>query len=119
PAQRIGLSATVRPAEGVARFLGGDRPVTVVQPPATKPFDIDVVVPVADMAEPGDATADPPDGGEPERRSSIWPHVEERLAGEIGARDTTLVFANSRRLAERLTARLNETADRRRASEDE
>src|SRR6185369_7914046 len=34
PAQRVGLSATVRPVEEVARFLGGARPVTVVRPPA-------------------------------------------------------------------------------------
>src|SRR3954466_3165331 len=43
PAQRIGLSATVRPVEEVATFLGGPRPVTVVQPPAAKTFDLDVV----------------------------------------------------------------------------
>ena len=45
PAQRIGLSATVRPVEEVARFLAGGRPVTVVQPPSTKQIDVDVVVP--------------------------------------------------------------------------
>ncbi len=47
PAQRIGLSATVRPVEEVARFLAGGRPVTVVQPPSTKQIDVDVVVPGA------------------------------------------------------------------------
>ena len=50
PAQRIGLSATVRPVEEVARFLAGGRPVTVVQPPSTKQIDVDVVVPVPDMS---------------------------------------------------------------------
>ena len=53
PAQRIGLSATVRPLEEVARFLGGRAPVTIVQPPAAKTFDLTVVVPVDDMSEPG------------------------------------------------------------------
>ena len=53
PAQRIGLSATVRPLEEVARFLGGRAPVTIVQPPAAKTFDLSVAVPVEDMSEPG------------------------------------------------------------------
>ena len=53
PAQRVGLSATVRPVEDVARWLGGagDVPVRIVQPPASKVFDLQVVVPVPDMAE--------------------------------------------------------------------
>ena len=114
PAQRIGLSATVRPLEEVARFLAGGRPVTTVQPPNTKVLDIDVVVPVSDMAALGAATSDltGPAAGEV-NRSSIWPHVEERIVDEITAHTSTIVFANSRRLAERLTARLNEIhADR-------
>src|SRR5512139_3034363 len=53
PAQRIGLSATVRPMEEVARFLGGSRDVTVIQPPAAKTIELEVVVPVADLAELG------------------------------------------------------------------
>ena len=55
PAQRIGLSATVRPLEEVARFLGGRAPVTIVQPPAAKTFDLTIVVPVDDMSEAGRA----------------------------------------------------------------
>ena len=57
PAQRIGLSATVRPVEEVARFLGGSAPVEVVAPPSEKQWDLTVVVPVEDMtslAEEGD-----------------------------------------------------------------
>ncbi len=49
PAQRIGLSATVRPAEEVARFLSGTRPATIVAPPTAKSFDLRVVVPVEDL----------------------------------------------------------------------
>src|SRR5207244_12100302 len=53
PAQRIGLSATVRPVEEVARFLGGRGAVEIVAPPAGKRFDLRVVVPVEDMSELG------------------------------------------------------------------
>jgi ATP-dependent Lhr-like helicase len=109
PAQRIGLSATVRPVPEVARFLAGGRAVTVVQPAADKRFDLRVVVPVPDLGELGQPTGDltGPAAGEPPR-ASIWPHVEERVVDLIAAHRSTLVFANSRRLAERLTARLNE-----------
>ncbi|HEY5180697.1 MAG TPA: ATP-dependent helicase, partial [Dermatophilaceae bacterium] len=114
PAQRVGLSATVRPVEAVSRFLAGGRPVTVVQPPSTKEWDLQVVVPIPDMASLGEVTADV--GGAtagPERRASIWPHVEERIVDLIAHHRSTLVFANSRRLAERLTARLNEIWEER------
>src|SRR6266540_488100 len=59
PAQRIGLSATVRPLDEVARFLGGQQPVTVVAPPSQKSFDLNVVVPVEDMAAIGELPAMP------------------------------------------------------------
>ena len=95
-----GLSATVRPVDEIARFLSGSRPATVVQPPAIKTFDITVVVPVEDMDSPDEAT-------EAEPRKSIWPHVEERIADLIDTHRSTIVFANSRGLAERLTNRLN------------
>src|SRR5674476_868693 len=73
PAQRVGLSATVRPVEEVSRFLSGGRPVTVVQPPSTKRWDLQVVVPIPDMSALGEVVAD--GGGSansPERRASIW-----------------------------------------------
>ncbi|HSN43726.1 MAG TPA: DEAD/DEAH box helicase, partial [Propionibacteriaceae bacterium] len=109
PAQRIGLSATVRPVEEVARYLAGGRPVEIVQPVSHKKWDLRVVVPVPDLASMGEATGDLTGSaaGDP-RRASIWPHVEERIVDLITAQQSTLVFANSRRLAERLTARLNE-----------
>ncbi|MCA0436675.1 MAG: DEAD/DEAH box helicase [Austwickia sp.] len=114
PAQRIGLSATVRPLEEVSRYLTGGRPVTTVQPPSSKAWVLDVVVPVPDLAELGQPTDDLTGAaaGDP-RRTSIWPHVEERLVDHIAAHRSTLVFANSRRLAERLTARLNEVWEER------
>ena len=108
PAQRIGLSATVRPTDEVAAFLGGTRPARVVQPPSEKVFDLDIVVPVEDMGEVGQFVAD--SGAADPRQRSIWPHVEDRLLDLIEAHRSTLVFANSRRLAERLCGRLNELA---------
>lgn len=97
PAQRIGLSATVRPPEEVARFLtgGGVQPsARIVSPPATKTFELAVQVPVPDMAN--------------LENNTIWPDVEARIVDLIEAHNSTIVFANSRRLAERLTARINE-----------
>ncbi len=93
-AQRIGLSATVRPPEEVARFLSGASPTTIVAPPAAKTFELTVQVPVPDMADLANNT--------------IWPDVEARLVDLVESHNSTIVFANSRRLAERLTARLNE-----------
>jgi ATP-dependent Lhr-like helicase len=119
PAQRIGLSATVRPVEEVARYLGGQRPVTIVAPPSAKTIEVEVVVPVEDMTELGAATGDlegSAAGAEPRR--SIWPAVEERIVDLVEAHRSTIVFSNSRRLAERLTARLNEIATDRRYGAD-
>src|SRR4051812_29841313 len=59
PIQRIGLSATVRPAERVARFLGGHHPVRIIAPPAEKSWDLRVVVPVEDMSELGSTASVP------------------------------------------------------------
>ncbi|WP_149204796.1 Lhr family ATP-dependent helicase [Actinotalea subterranea] len=141
PAQRIGLSATVRPVDVVAGFLAGartpadgGRAVTVVQPPSTKEVDVRVVVPVPDLGDLGSAgpvsraagSDDAADGrhglGGPQpigpdlsgpaagrpARPSIWPHVEERIVDLVAQHRSTLVFTNSRRGAERLTARMNE-----------
>ena len=132
PAQRIGLSATVRPIDAVAAFLGGARAphdggrrVLVVQPPSTKRIEVDVVVPVPDLTDlpsappaAGGGTGLPPlppgaedlsgaAAGAP-NRPSVWPHVEERVVDLVAAHRSTLVFTNSRRGAERLTARMNE-----------
>jgi ATP-dependent helicase Lhr and Lhr-like helicase len=139
PAQRIGLSATVRPVDEVSAFLAGGRPVRVVQPKLAKTIEVRVEVPVEDMSNldaprggpapspldaleslteafpPGDIA---PGGlgtleeiaGNPVQRPSIWPAVEERVLALIRDHRSTIVFANSRRLTERMTARLNELA---------
>jgi ATP-dependent Lhr-like helicase len=114
PAQRIGLSATVRPVDEVATFLAGGRPVTVVQPEVRKQLSLEVVVPVEDLSAIGEPTDDLSGAAAgAQRRASIWPHVEERVLDLVEAHRSTIVFANSRRLAERLTARLNELASER------
>ena len=127
--QRIGLSATQRPLEEVARFLGGrapvdggarwaERPVTVVDTGVRKTLELEIVVPVEDMGELGKpllgADGEPvlsgPAAGDPEQRSSIWPAIYPRLLDLIRTHTSTLIFVNSRRLAERLAQRLNELA---------
>lgn len=117
PARRIGLSATVRPVDEVARFLSPQRRVEIVQPPSTKQFDLSVVVPVEDLGELGGSPAAGPDTADQAEKPSIWPHVEERIADLVQAHRSTIVFANSRRLAERLCNRLNEIAYERATGE--
>jgi ATP-dependent helicase Lhr and Lhr-like helicase len=119
PPQRIGLSATQRPLEEVARFLGGfeapgrARPVTIVDAGVRKPLDVEVVVPVEDMGDLGQVVQEPTSGpaaGGPARRS-IWPSVYPRILQLVLAHRSTIIFCNARRLAERLAARLNELAE--------
>jgi ATP-dependent Lhr-like helicase len=123
PLQRIGLSATQRPLEEVARYLGGGeglrpwkpRPVTIVDAGAKKAFDLRVEVPVEDMARLGE-TIEPSADEIPEgpasvlQRRSIWPAIHPRLLDLVRAHRSTILFVNSRRLAERLAAALNELA---------
>ena len=140
PAQRIGLSATVRPLDAVAQFLGGQAPVDIVAPPSEKSFDLRIVVPVEDLSDiaaggPGEArrttgdaeygdsagnAGDAPIFGDAsqsiaheQRAGSVWPHIEAEILDRVLAHRATIVFVNSRGLAERLTARLNELYDER------
>ncbi len=125
--QRIGLSATQRPLEEIARFLGGHgsggapRPVRVADAGTRKDLDLEVVVPVEDLSAPAEAAPATPAApgaarGEGEARSSIWPHVYPRLLELILSHRSTIVFVNSRRLAERLAERLNAMHDEQAAS---
>ncbi len=103
--QRIGLSATQRPLEEVARFLGGtNREVAIVDAGRLKTMDVRVEVPVDDMAR----LSVEDDNGRP--AGSIWPAIYPRLLALIREHRSTIVFVNSRRLAERLAARVNELA---------
>ncbi|MCI0548393.1 MAG: DEAD/DEAH box helicase [Candidatus Rokubacteria bacterium] len=116
PLQRVGLSATQRPLEEAARFIGGfdggePRPVHVVDAGSRKALDLRVEVPVEDMARLGEAEEIPGGPAAPGARgSSIWSAMHPLILDLIRGHRSTLVFANSRRLAERLAASLNELA---------
>jgi ATP-dependent helicase Lhr and Lhr-like helicase len=99
PAQRVGLSATQRPMEEIGRFVSGDRPIELVDAGRAKQLDVRVVVPLDDMREPGEG-------------SSIWPSIYPALLELVEEHRSTILFVNNRRLAERLSLRLNELAGR-------
>ncbi|MCA1174965.1 MULTISPECIES: ATP-dependent helicase [unclassified Pantoea] len=113
PAQRIGLSATVKPPEAVAQFLGGSRETLIVNPAAQRPLQLTIRVPVEDMTD----IQQRPDSRSVQDATlsagSIWPHIEAGILDEVLRHRATLVFTNSRGLAEKLTARLNELYMRR------
>jgi ATP-dependent helicase Lhr and Lhr-like helicase len=122
PPQRIGLSATQRPVETIARFLGGvgpgrageSRDVSIVDAGSRKTLELSVRVPVEDMSKLGELIpleeqpGGPVDG--PEARHSIWPAIHPRILELIREHRSTIVFTNSRRMAERLANKLNELA---------
>jgi ATP-dependent Lhr-like helicase len=104
--QRIGLSATQRPLEEVAKFLGGtDREVSIVDAGRLKTMEVRVEVPVEDMTRLTTEDEDSAKGA-----NSIWPAIYPRLLSLIREHRSTIVFVNSRRLAERIAARVNELA---------
>jgi ATP-dependent helicase Lhr and Lhr-like helicase len=106
PVQRIGLSATQRPLEEIGKFVSGNRPIELVDAGVAKELDLEVVVPVEDMREPGGESRE--EGWEPR---SIWPSIYPALVELVRAHRSTIVFVNNRRLAERLALRLNEAAE--------
>jgi ATP-dependent Lhr-like helicase len=121
--QRVGLSATARPTSEVARFLGGDRAVTVVDAAVPPRIDLAISVPVLDMAhpdaEPADGAAAAPErapaesagkSGAPAGERGLWPVIAERLLELIRAHRATILFVNSRSLCERLCRRINDLA---------
>jgi ATP-dependent Lhr-like helicase len=111
--QRIGLSATQRPLDEIARFLAGTgRQATIVDAGRRKELDLEVIVPVEDMSRLGELVEGPASGpgAAPPARASIWPSIHPRLLELIESHRSTLIFTNARRLAERLAARLNELA---------
>ena len=130
--QRIGLSATQRPLERIASFLvGPGRECRIVDAGKTKELDLEIVVPVEDMSDPGSSgTADvpgrpaegmPSQHTSPERVDpnfdgasnprSIWPAIYPELLRLVREHTSTIIFVNNRRGAERLAKRLNELAN--------
>ena len=108
--QRIGLSATQRPLDEIARLLAGyerkkPRPVAIVDASAKKILSITVEVPPPIEKGPLD------DLDEADEEKSVWPQLHARLVERIRAARSTMIFVNSRRLAERLATALNETAE--------
>lgn len=149
PIQRIGLSATARPLDEVAHFLGGAvvtadppdpapavqsadaapskplgdpeaegalptarfRPVTVLADSPRRRIELHIQVPVEDLAKLATFTELPSgSAAQPPRRPSSWTAIQPQLLALIRAHQTTLLFVNSRRVAERLAAALNELA---------
>jgi ATP-dependent helicase Lhr and Lhr-like helicase len=116
--QRIGLSATQRPLERIAQFLvGPKRECRIVDAGQKKALDLEIVVPVEDMADPG-APAYPSEDGPPPTEiepsahvRSIWPAIYPRLLELVQEHTSTMIFVNNRRAAERLAKRLNELAN--------
>jgi len=116
--QRIGLSATARPAEEIARFLAGERPVEIVDTSRAPSIDLTVSVPVPDMTRPELGGRRDPENqdrplratGDGESETSLWPAIYPELLDRIRAHKSSIVFVNSRGLCERLAHRLNELA---------
>jgi len=116
--QRIGLSATQRPLERIGQFLvGSKRNCRIVDAGQKKALDLEIVVPVEDMADPG-APAYPSEDGPPPTEiepsahvRSIWPAIYPRLLELVQEHTSTMIFVNNRRAAERLAKRLNELAN--------
>jgi ATP-dependent helicase Lhr and Lhr-like helicase len=114
PFQRIGLSATQRPLEEIGRFVSGARPIELVDAGIAKELDLQVVVPLEDMREPGSDSkpADLLGTGSEGSQQSIWPSIYPELLRLVEQHRSTILFVNNRRLAERLALRLNELAER-------
>jgi ATP-dependent Lhr-like helicase len=103
---RIGLSATQRPLETVAAYLGGrtrnadgsysPRPVAIVDAGRRKAMDVRVSCPISDFSQ-------LPEEG-------AWPSILDHLFEEVLRHTTTLIFVNNRRLAERVATGLNQRA---------
>ncbi len=117
--QRIGLSATQRPLERIAQFLvGPKRKCKIVDAGTRKDLDIEIVVPVEDMADPGapaypseDGTAQPSEIEPSAHVRSIWPAIYPKLLELVQEHTSTIIFVNNRRASERLAKRLNELAN--------
>jgi ATP-dependent Lhr-like helicase len=102
PLQRIGLSATQKPIEEVARFLVGARAVDDTGNPDCEIIDI------GHRRELDLAIEMPRSPLEAVMSNEVWEEVYHRLAELIQTHRTTLVFVNTRRMAERVTHHLSE-----------
>jgi ATP-dependent Lhr-like helicase len=120
--QRIGLSATQKPLDEIARLLGGfetgasgaltPRPVDIVDARSDRMLELTIEVPVEDMSalKSQDTPAALRDKAADGSSRSIWTSIHPRLVELVRAHRSTMVFVNNRRLAERLSSAINETA---------
>ncbi len=115
--QRVGLSATVRPMKRVAEILGafelrrrGDeatyypRPVSTVEVGGDKRYRITIAHP----GQPDSGIDSVPTSGQVDPRDEWWKMIVARLREHIARNRSTLIFANSRRMVEKLTRMINE-----------
>ncbi len=91
---RVGLSATQKPIETVANFLTGGAPCTVIDAGHKREMDLDIELTNSPL--------------EAIMSNEVWMEVYQRLVDLILSHDTTLIFVNTRRLAERLTHHLGQ-----------
>jgi ATP-dependent Lhr-like helicase len=103
-AQRVGLSATVKPADDIGRFLGGPREVRIVDASEPAHVDLSIRVPVPDVGR-IPTTPDLPGAPEP---GSLWSRIYPEVLDLVRAHRSTIIFVNSRSLSERLAQRLND-----------
>ena len=100
--QRIGLSATQKPIDAVADFLaGGGEPAAIVDEGHLRELDLAIEVPRSPL--------------EPVMAAEVWEEIYDSLAAHVAAHRTTLVFVNTRKLAERVGAALAPRVGRRRS----
>ena len=102
PPVRIGLSATQKPIERVAAFLTGNRPCTIVDVGFSRARDLAIEVPPIPLSA--------------VMSNDMWDQVYARLAELVAQHRTTLVFVNTRRMAERAAHRLSELLGRERVA---
>jgi ATP-dependent helicase Lhr and Lhr-like helicase len=108
--QRIGLSATQRPLDEIGRFLGGDRPVALIDSSEPPRLDLTIEVPVEQMEAVRSERVVEHEEGHRGAPTGIWAAIHPRLVELIRAHRSTIVFANSRRLCERLAQGINDLA---------
>ena len=108
--QRIGLSATQRPLDEIGRFLGGDRPVTLVDTSEPPRVDLTIEVPVDEMEAARSQRRLEHEEGHVGAATGIWAAIHPRLVELVRAHRSTIIFANSRRLCERLSQGINDLA---------
>jgi ATP-dependent Lhr-like helicase len=108
--QRIGLSATQRPLEEIGRFLGGDRPVALVDASEPPHLELEIEVPVEDMTKPQGEREPEQDAERTGAAPGMWAAIHPRLVELVRAHRSTIIFSNSRRLCERLAQGINDLA---------